>query len=309
MEFDGDFGGASSRLVLNACMRILFTLLSLTFCVALCAQETKKKKPKQPKAPPEGVEVIRDIAYKKVGDLQLLADLYRPKEFEGELPTVIWVHGGGWKNGSKNNCKASWLAQHGFAVLSINYRLTDVAQWPSQIDDCYAAVRWVRSRGGEHHLSAGKVGAFGSSAGGHLVALMGTRAYPKEEDVSSRVQAVCDWFGPSELLSMPPNNVGDVANSNGAKLLGATVREVPDLAKDASALDQVSADDAAFLIMHGDEDKGVPLEQSEKLHAALAAAGVESTLNVIEGAGHGGKLFETEEVRAQIVEFFSKHLR
>ena len=91
-----------------------------------------------------------------------------------------------------------------------------------------------------------------------MVALMGTRRYEGEETTSSRVQAVCDWFGPSELLTMPPNNVSekrseqDVANSNGAKLLGATVKDVPKLARDASALDHVSRDDAAFLIMHGD---------------------------------------------------------
>ena len=91
-----------------ACMRFISILITAALSLsALSAQEPKKKKPKKPKAPPEGVEVIRDITYKKVGDLQLLADLYRPKKFEGDLPTVIWVHGGGWKNGSKNNCKSS----------------------------------------------------------------------------------------------------------------------------------------------------------------------------------------------------------
>ena len=143
---------------------------------------------------------------------------------------------------------------------------------------------------------------------------MGTRPYPGEEAISSRVQAVCDWYGPSELLTMPPNNLGngrtleDIANSNGAKLLGATVRDVPELAKDASALDHVSKDDPPFLIMHGTEDPGVPVEQSTKLHKKLEAAGVPSELCLIEGAGHGGPLFNTEDARKRVRDFFDRNL-
>ena len=124
-----------------------------------------------------------------------------------------------------------------------------------------------------------------------------------------------DWFGPADLLTMPPNNVGhgrtaeDVANSNGAKLLRATVLEVPKLAKDASALYQVSADDASFLIMHGDADEGVPIDQSKRLHAALEAAGAYSELMIFPGAGHGGKAFETTEARAKVVKFLNQNLR
>ncbi len=153
-------------------------------------------------------------------------------------------------------------------MVSINYRLTDVAQWPAQIDDCREAVRWARRNAAVFGLDPNRIGAWGSSAGGHLVALMGTLPYPENESISSRVSVVCDWYGPTELLTMPPNNVGngrteeDVANSNGAKLLGCTVKDCPDLAKQASAHDNVSSDDAAFLIMHGDEDPGVPLQQS-----------------------------------------------
>lgn len=268
---------------------------------------------------PAGVKVTRDITFSTPDGIDgkpLLLDLYLPeKKTAASLPVVIWVHGGGWKNGSKDRCPAMYLAQHGFAVVSINYRLLDEAQWPAQIDDCYAAVRWVRRNAGEYHLDADHIGAWGSSAGGHLVALMGTRSYPGQEKVSSRVQAVCDWFGPSELLTMPPNTLGngrseeDVAKSNGAKLLGQTVYKVPKLAKDASALDNVSADDAPFLIMHGSEDPGVPLEQSQKLHAALQKAGVETNLKIIEGAGHGGKLFQTGAVKQAVIDFFNKELK
>lgn len=296
----------------------LSSLFAFVFLLpALHAQQStpQKKKPKLPPVP-AGAEVIRDIEYAIHDGVSLKLDLYRPEKPEAgqKLPVVVWVHGGGWLNGSKDRCLASWLAPEGFAVASINYRLTDVAQWPGQIDDCYAAVRWLRENADAYGLDPDHIGAWGSSAGGHLVALMGTRPCPGEEKTSSRVQAVCDWFGPSELLTMPPNVVSEkrsleqVANSNGAKLLGATVRDVPEKARDASAFDQVSGDDVPFLIMHGSEDPGVPLEQSRKLHEKLLAAGVPSTFHIVEGAGHGGKEFQADEIRAKVLAFFREHL-
>ncbi|MCB1066288.1 MAG: alpha/beta hydrolase [Verrucomicrobiae bacterium] len=292
------------------------SLILLYSCSTLVnAQEPAKKKKSAPLPP--NTEFIRDIEYAVHDGVSLKLDLYLPEERNASkpLPVVIWVHGGGWLNGSKNNCPATWLAPEGFAVASIDYRLTDVAQWPGQIDDCYAAVRWLRKNAPEYALDPDHIGAWGSSAGGHLVALMGTRDYPEKEAISSRVQAICDWFGPSELLTMPPNVVSEkrsleqVAKSNGAKLLGATVRDVPEKAKDASALDQVSKDDAPFLIMHGDADPGVPLEQSAKLHEKLTTAGVPSQFHIVKGAGHGGKEFQTDEVRGKVLAFFRQFLQ
>lgn len=258
--------------------------------------------------------VQRDLEYSRPDDQPLLLDLYRPKAGQGPLPVVIWVHGGGWLNGSKDSCPAAWLATNGYAVASINYRLSTAAQWPAQIDDCRAAVRWLRSHAGRLGWNPDRIGAWGSSAGGHLVALMGTLPLPKVEKISSAVQAVCDWFGPSDLLTMPPNVVGpkrsaeEVAKSNGAKLLGAPIPDIPDKAKLASAFHQVSKDDAPFLIMHGDADPQVPLEQSEKLAKKLKEAGVPVTLQVLTGGGHGGTAFNTPEVRAMVKEFFDRTL-
>ena len=256
--------------------------------------------------------MIKNLVYSEPKGSPQLLDLYLPKQVASPLPVIVWVHGGGWKNGSKENPRhAAWLAGKGFAVASINYRLTSEAQWPAQIDDCRASVRWLRRNAQKYGLDADHIGAFGSSAGGHLVALMGTRPYADE---ASRVQAVCDWFGPSELLTMPPNMVANgrteeqVAKSNGAILLGATVKDVPKLAKEASALDNVSADDAPFLIMHGSEDSGVPIDQSRKLHAALLGAEVPSEFHIVKEAGHGGPLFATPEVRAKVEAFFRRTL-
>lgn len=258
--------------------------------------------------------IYKDLEYSRAGEQALLLDLYRPAESTGVVPVIVWVHGGGWKNGSKNRCPATWLVEQGYAVVSINYRLTDQAQWPAQIEDCRAAVRWVRENAAGFQLDGDHIAAWGSSAGGHLVALMGTLDAPKNEKTSSRVQAVCDWFGPTDLLTMPPNlpengrTLEDVANSNGAKLLGKTVIEHPELAKQASAYYQVSAEDSPFLIMHGDKDFNVPLIQSQKLHDKLQEAGVSSTLIIVPEAGHGGKEFQAPEIQEAIKSFFDKHL-
>lgn len=275
----------------------------------------KAKVPSKLIPAPEGVDVLRDVIFSTVDQQELQLDLYRPKKASGTLPVVVWVHGGGWKNGSKDRCPAVWLAAHGFAVASIDYRLTHQAQWPAQIDDCRAAVRWLRENAKTFNLNPDRIGAWGSSAGGHLVALLGTLDPPDSEETSSRVQAVCDWFGPTDLLTMPPNTISetrteaDIAQSNGAKLLGATVRDVPALAKQASAFYQVSEDDPPFLIMHGEKDPGVPLSQSQHLHENLLIAGAQSELKVIANAGHGGKEFQAPEAKQLVLDFFLKTLK
>ncbi|HBV63811.1 MAG TPA: hypothetical protein DEF45_12400 [Rhodopirellula sp.] len=292
-------------------LRYMIALCCCTVSSYACAVEPK---------------VLRDVEYAKVDGHKLLLDLYLPASRNVDdreivesgvgVPCVVFVHGGGWKGGDKKAAKqnAAWLVDHGFAVASINYRLTDTAQWPAQIDDCYEAVRWVRRKAKIYGIDSARVGAFGTSAGAHLAALMGTRVFPGKESVSSRVQAVCDWFGPADLMTMPPNNIGngrtaeDVAGSNGAKLLGATVREVPDLAADASAMAHVSGDAAAFLIMHGDQDPGVPLSQSTGLHKKLVASGALSELHVVKGGKHGGEMFRTNDVRQRVLHFFQRSL-
>ncbi|MDA7921626.1 alpha/beta hydrolase [Verrucomicrobiales bacterium] len=287
------------------------TLLTLTLNPVAFAQTKKKAQPI-----PKGVKVEKNLVFATHDSIDLKLDLYLSEEKPSSpMPAVIWIHGGGWLNGSKDKCMASFLAQNGFAVASVGYRLVDKAEWPGQIDDCYAAVKWLRTEGANYGIDGSRIGAWGSSAGGHLVALMGTRKPGEESEVSTQLQAVCDWFGPTNLLTMPPNNVSEtrtaeqVANSNGAKLLGATVREVPDLAKDASALFHVSKEAAPFLIMHGSEDPGVPLVQSTTFHEALQKAGAKSELVIVEGAGHGGKGFQTIEVRNTVRTFFIETLK
>jgi acetyl esterase/lipase len=270
----------------------------------------------QPRPPqvPEGTKVYRDLAYVKDGHERQKLDLYLPEKAEGPLPLIVWIHGGGWQAGSKDRCPAVPFVAKGYAVASINYRLSQHAKFPAQIEDCKAAIRWLRANARKYHLDPDHVGVWGASAGGHLVALLGTSGGAKELegkegnlDQSSRVQAVVDWFGPTDLTKMGGGH--NRPNSAEARLLGGPVQENMEKAAVANPITYVSKDAAPFLIMHGDEDKSVPYSQSELLTEALKKAGVEVTLVPIKGAGHGGPAFQRPEVRKAIEEFFDKHLK
>jgi arylsulfatase A-like enzyme/dienelactone hydrolase len=264
---------------------------------------------------PEGVKRVANQTYATPATGAVLLDLYLPEKAPARpLPVVMWIHGGGWKNGSKDNCPLIWLAAEGYAVASINYRLSWLAQWPAQIDDVRTALRWLRTNAARYQLDPQRIAVAGGSAGGHLAALVGTATAPAGETISSRVSAVLDLYGPADLLTSPTNlpapgrTDADLAKSNGAKLLGGIVRDRPDLARQASALYHVSKEDPPFLILHGDKDPQVPLDQSQRLHAKLREAGVAAELVVIPGAGHGGKEFGTDEMKQKIRTFFGRSL-
>ena len=168
-------------------------------------------------------------------------------------------------------------------MASINYRLSQHAIFPAQIEDCKAAIRWLRANAAKYHLDADRIGVWGASAGGHLVAMLGTTGSVKELegkggnlDQSSRVQCVVDWFGPSDLPTMGGSH--DDPGSPESRLIGGPVQENKEKARKASPLTYVSKDSAPFLIMHGDQDNVVPPGQSELLAEALKKAGVEVTL-------------------------------
>jgi len=264
---------------------------------------------------PAGVTRVANLDYTRTPSGNLALDLYLPETPSAQpLPVVVWVHGGGWKSGSKLNCPLTWLAAEGFAVASLDVRLLHHAGWPAQLDDPRAAVRWLRQNASTYRLDPARIAIAGGSSGGHVAALVGTSPAPAGETVSSRVQAVIDFYGPADLLTMPPNVPGpnrtdaDLARANGARLLGGIVRDRPGLARQASALYQVSRDDPPFLLLHGDADPQVPVDQSRRLHAALRDAGVTAELHVLPGAGHGGSPFNLPEIRARIRDFLQREL-
>jgi acetyl esterase/lipase len=261
--------------------------------------------------------VLRDLAYVPGGHERQKLDLYLPTQTgpSSKRPLIVWVHGGAWLGGSKNPCPALRFVSRGYAVASINYRLSQHALFPAQIEDCKAAVRWLRANASQYHYDPNRIGVWGASAGGHLVALLGTTGDVKEFDVgpnagvSSRVQAVCDFFGPTDFTKMssfPSTMKHDAPDSPESKLIGGPIQENKDKVQRANPITYVTKDDPPFLIVHGDKDPLVPHNQSEILLDALKKAGIEATLYTVSGGGHGG--FKDPQVDILVAEFFHRHL-
>ncbi len=254
-----------------------------------------------PQAPPT-VDIQRDIVYATPDQGPQKLDLYLPKGSATPLPIIIYIHGGGWQGGDKGTLFTKSLTQHGFALASINYRFSQVAPWPAQIFDCKAAVRWVRANAAKYGYNADKIGVVGDSAGGHLVAMLGTTANdPSLEGtegnagVSSTVQAVVDLYGPSDFLAVPdqanPEQLTHitppVTHLFGGPIWGANADPARvAAAKQASPVNHVSATSCPFFIAHGALDSIVPVQQAQELDHALKAAGATSTLVVIADKGH-----------------------
>jgi acetyl esterase/lipase len=267
----------------------------------------------------EPMNVISDIIYAQREGRALHLDLYRPAAEIRALPVIVWIHGGAWMAGSyKTDVTALSLVPHGYAVASVQYRFSQEAIFPAQIHDCKEAVRWLRAHAAEYGLDGARIGAWGPSAGGHLVSLLGTSggvaALEGEGDyrgVSSRVQAVCDWFGPTDFLQMSAHagdSDHDAPDSPESRLVGGAIQEHPERVAAANPITYVSGDEPPFLIMHGDEDMTVPHHQSVLLYEALCGAGIEATMRTLTGAGHGGKAFHTAAVMDEVIGFFSRHL-
>lgn len=263
---------------------------------------------------PQGVKAFYDLEYVSNGHPRQKLDLYLPEKGEN-LPLVIWIHGGAWLEGSKENCPALFLVSDGYAVASINYRLSQHSTYPAQIQDCKAAVRWLRANAPKYGIDPNRFGVWGASAGGHLSALLGVCGETKEFDtgeylnVSSQVQAVCDWFGPTDFLEIGkfPSTIDHYAkDSPESKLLGGPVLEKKELVAKANPITFITKKAPPFLIMHGTKDMLVPINQSELLYDALKKAGVEVEFVRIEGAGHG---FGDKKYLLQVKEFFDKHLK
>jgi acetyl esterase/lipase len=257
-----------------------------------------------------------DVAY-TTRPRPLRLDLYLPAGTP-PFPVVVWVHGGGWQSGDKRltpTHPALRQRGRGYAVASVEYRLSGEAVFPAQIQDCKAALRWLRANSATYGLDPGRVAAWGSSAGGHLVALLGTSsgvpalADPAQGHASQpdAVQAVVDWYGPTDFLQMPGNH--HATTSPESRLLGCDIDDCPDRVALASPLAYVDPSDPPFLIQHGSQDGTVDPNQSALLHAALLAAGVPSTHVVIEGAGHGGPEFTTAANLALVEDFLDARLR
>ncbi len=292
--------------------RLLFVVTLVLVASPLFAQE------KGPKLP-DGVTTAKDVEYGKHERHKL--DVYMPKG-DGPFPLVVWVHGGAWSAGSKaGGGPALKLLEHGYAVAAINYWLSQHAVFPAQIEDCKTAIRHLRENAKTYKIDPDRIGVWGSSAGGHLVALLGTSGDVKELEggkdakASSRVQCVVDWFGPTDLTKMGEQSKvkgpidHDAKDSPESKLIGGAIQENKEKAAKANPLTYVTKDDPPFLIFHGDADPLVPLGQSEILVEALKKEKVDVELVVLKGAKHGGAEFNTADNFKKTVAFLDKHLK
>lgn len=239
-------------------------------------------------------------------------DLLIPATGSGDkIPVVVWIHGGAWEGGDKRPAPAPDLVQRGIAVAAINYRLSGEAPFPAQIHDCKAAVRFLRANAERYNLDANKIGVWGMSAGGHLAALLGTTGGEKSlegdagnTDQSSKVQAVCDWCGITDIDKISKKNW--TKDSTFYKLFGGAREKNLEKIKIASPVVHVTSDDPPFLIMHGDADKTVSILQSEALKQALDAAGVRCDFEIVKNGQHF--FFEPNELK-RVASFFESQLK
>jgi len=272
---------------------------------------------------PPNVEEIKDVIFGTGGNRPLRLNIARPKELpKGSMPVVVFIHGGGWKGGTYKGSQNYPFAARGYFTVNIEYRLSGEATFPAQIHDCKAAIRWLRANAEKFNIDPNRIGVWGTSAGGHLAALLGTSGDVPElegkggsEGFSSSVQAVVDWFGPTDLSKMGGwhNN----PDSPECKLVGGPLGEKIDLVKMANPITYVTHDDPPFLIIHGENDRIVPFSQSMLLYNALRKAGVEATLIKVQNADHGFRPNPSgatvkpsrKEILELTMNFFDRHLK
>lgn len=267
-------------------------------------------------------QLFTDIEYRRIQGKKLLMDLYVPAGTASH-PVILWIHGGMWQVGdNKRPPPVSLMTDHGFIIGSITYRFSQEALFPAQLLDCKAAVRWLRQHAEAYRINPEQIGAWGASSGGHLAALLGTTGdldlFELSEEASiysCRVQAVCDWYGPTDFLQMdryaPPDSQlpHDAPDSPESLLIGGPIQEHKEKAQHANPITYISPDNPPFLIMHGDQDTFVPIHQSQLLTNALQQAGIEVTFHKLVGTGHGGRNFYTPEILEMVVHFFSEYLK
>ncbi len=303
---------------------LMALVLTATGCQTLVVALARSMSEPAWEDPPEDIAVARDIPFATTEQGPLLLDLYTPLERpEAAIPLVVWVYGGGWFVGHRNQIqlsRAHHLTRRGYAVAAVSYRLSPVVPYPAQIHDVKASVRYLRANASRLGLDAERIGIWGASAGGHLVALMGTtngQASMEGEvggaalsGVSSEVAAVVNYFGPSDLRTMHVDDGRDEAGFMVEQFLGGDLAQKQEAAREASPVTWASGAAPPMLHVHGTQDEVVPFKQSERLHEALVAAGADSTLRAVPEGGHGrGAEFDSGVLIDEVGDFFDRHLR
>ncbi len=265
---------------------------------------------------PSPIREELDVVYGKGGDVDLKLDLYAPGDLKSPTPAIVLIHGGGWREGSKNDFRqaARAYADVGYVAVTVEYRLAPRYKWPAQIEDVKCAVRWLRANADKYHVDRDHICAAGASAGGHLALLLGfTDARDGLEgkggsaDQSSKVQVVVNIFGPTDAT---PKEWPEIVEKMFVDVLGGSRDQVPELYKQFSPLTYLRKPSPPVLTFHGTKDPLVPYQQAKRLDKALRDVGGVSQLETIEGKGHGDWSSEDWKlVLKTTLEFLDKHLK
>lgn len=292
-------------------------------CAALAATlhaQTAEEQSSLPNSLPAGVKALWNVPYVTDGHERQKLDLFLPvAPSASPRPVIVRIHGGAWRHGDKSTQQSiAKYVSRGYAAAAINYRYSQQAIFPAQIEDCKAAIRWLRAHAAEYGIDPDRIGVWGTSAGGHLAALLGTTGGVEDFDTGenlqfpSNVQAVVDCYGPTDLVAAaktPGFEKRAAANSSASQLLGGPILEKAELAAKANPIAYISKNTPPFLILHGDGDPLVPLNQSELLAAALRQAGADPLFLIVKGGAHGGEAFKAQEYTKVIPDFLDRCLK
>jgi acetyl esterase/lipase len=283
--------------------------------IALCFIVPVKGKQKK------NLNLLFDLEYAKIDGISLKLDLLMPaKKTDVKPELVVFFHGGSWRGGSKKTCHVGWLTHHGYAVASVDYRLSGQAKFPALVHDCKGAIRWLRANADKYGINAERICAAGASAGGLLSTLVATSGGIKalegtvggNLDQSSHVQSALGMFCPTDLYynATVEKERCDQSNCPLYQLLGGKPSERLDMAKLASATAHVTKDDPPVILLYGTADKSLvkPLH-GERLKARYDKEGLDATYQLIEGAGHGGPQYRDKERSKLILDMLKKTLR
>lgn len=264
---------------------------------------------------PDSITFERGIEFSNAADQHLQLNIARPKNATGALPTILCIHGGGFRAGTREGYDklCLTLAGHGYVAATITYRLAPAFPFPAAVLDCKSAVRWLRANATKHHIDPTRIGVTGGSAGGHLVQFLGVTSDVQEFDVgdnldqSSAVSCVVNYYGPSDLTQSYGKSV-DAAEVLPLFFGGALNTKLKEHIR-GSPLYWVTPNAAPTLIVHGTEDKYVNYEQAGWMVEKLKAAQVEVELLTLPGAGHGFKGPDAEKAEGAMIAFFDRHLK
>jgi acetyl esterase/lipase len=286
-------------------MKSLFIVTGLSLCLSSQASDSNR------------FDVIRDVEYARVGEHSLKLDAYVPKG-KARVPLIVWVHGGAWRSGSRSNMPLTKLVEEGYAAASVDYRLSTQAKFPAQIHDLKAAIRFLRGHGQQWALPTQKIVVAGDSAGGHLAALVGVSNGNAELEgevgndraQSSNMQGIMTFYGGANLTTILKQSTPHGLSVRVPALdllLGGQPDDVPALARLASPVFHVDRNDPPLLLLHGDQDPQMPINQAHELCGAYNKVGAPVQFEVVYGAGHGGAAFYDEERLAIVKDFLRRH--